>query len=509
MIVADVSGANPRFRLLDTTRAYLLEKLTESGEARQTARRHAEFYMGLFAVVKSQGALENLSCHLREVDNLRAALSWAFSSGGDAVLGTELVAETIDFWGAASLLGECCEWADKALAEIGAAAGTRREMVLRCGLGTALIYSRGQSSPARAALTKGLALARKFEDFDYRQRATFGLWQFVGRTESLNEALVIARRYEEIARDRDVQSRAMADWIIGVPLCYRPDHIEAGERLQRAVDHYPVDRRGRDMIRLGADLRASALCHLAVNLLLRGLLDAASETATRAIEEARATKHPVALCLSLIWAGCIVSLSLGELDAAERNRDELLDVANKHGLRPFHAAGLCTSGSLSARRGELREAMTPLRAGLAEMWETRYLTPHPFFQAELAAILAATGHVAEGVIEIDEALRRATEMDNRWIVPEILRVKGEVLLEHGTDDLAVITDMFGQSMRQAREQQALYWELCTATSLAEVLQSQRRHSEARAVLAPVYDRFVQGFSVSRVKRAGALLHQLA
>ena len=99
-----------------------------------------------------------MSSHqLQEVDNLRAALSWAISSGGDAVLGTEIAAETTDFWGAASLPGECCEWAEKALAEIGAAAGTRREMALQCGLGSALIYSRGQSLLARAALTKGLA----------------------------------------------------------------------------------------------------------------------------------------------------------------------------------------------------------------------------------------------------------------------------------------------------------------------------------------------------------------
>jgi len=317
--------------------------------------------------VGSQGAIENLSRQLQEVDNLRAALSWAFSSGGDAALGTETAAETIDFWGAASLLGECCEWANKALAAIGAAAGTRREMVLQRGLGTALIYTRGQSSLARSALTRGLALARKFEDFDYQQRAIFGLWQSVGRTDAMNKALAIAREYEEVARDRDLQSRAMADWMIGALQFYLAAHIEAGEHLQRALDHYPVDRRARDMIRLGADLRGSALCHLAVNLLLRGLLDDASATATRAIEEAREMKHPVALRLSLTLAGCIVFLNLGELDKVECYRDELLDVAYKHGLRSFYAAGLCVSGSLSAKRGDLREAVSPLRAGLAEL----------------------------------------------------------------------------------------------------------------------------------------------
>ena len=48
LVVADVSGAKPRFRLLDTTRAYAIEKLDASGERERLARRHAEYYRDLF-----------------------------------------------------------------------------------------------------------------------------------------------------------------------------------------------------------------------------------------------------------------------------------------------------------------------------------------------------------------------------------------------------------------------------------------------------------------------------
>src|SRR5712691_431989 len=48
LVVADVSGARPRFRLLDTTRAYAIEKLDESSERGRLARRHAEYYRNLF-----------------------------------------------------------------------------------------------------------------------------------------------------------------------------------------------------------------------------------------------------------------------------------------------------------------------------------------------------------------------------------------------------------------------------------------------------------------------------
>jgi non-specific serine/threonine protein kinase len=118
------------------------------------------------------------------------------------------------------------------------------------------------------------------------------LWLFQARSAASKETLVLARQYEEIARTRDAQSRAVADWIVGIPLTYMAGHGEAAERLQRAIERYPVDRRRLDLVRFGADLRASASAHLTVDLLSLGQLDAASRTALFSIEEARGTgKH--------------------------------------------------------------------------------------------------------------------------------------------------------------------------------------------------------------------------
>jgi non-specific serine/threonine protein kinase len=302
-----------RWRLLETTRVYALEKLHESGEAVRTARRHAEFYRDLFGQFASdlqlQAPFEDLRGYREEVDNLRAALNGAFSPAGDAALGVELAAAATDLWGAMSLLTEACEWAEKATARIGNAIGTRAEMILQCCLGLALTYTRGMSASARAAFTRALALAEELGDFDYQQRATHGLWLFLGRSAASKEALVFARRYEDVARTRDLQSQAVADWIVGIPLSYMAAHGEGAQRLERAIEHYPVDRRSLDFIRFGSDLRASASAHHTVNLLSLGRLDDASRTALFSIEEARVTGHPTVLCVSLAWAAGFVSRS--------------------------------------------------------------------------------------------------------------------------------------------------------------------------------------------------------
>ena len=89
LVVADVSGAKPRFRLLDTTRAYAIEKLDESGERERIARRHAAYYRDLFERAEGEAPArptgEWLADYAREIDNLRAALDWAFSPDGDAI----------------------------------------------------------------------------------------------------------------------------------------------------------------------------------------------------------------------------------------------------------------------------------------------------------------------------------------------------------------------------------------------------------------------------------------
>jgi predicted ATPase len=60
----------------------------------------------------------------------------------------------------------------------------------------------------------------------------------------------------------------------------------------------------------------------------------------------------------------------------------------------------------------------------------------------------------------------------------------------------------------AREQDALFWELRVALSVARLRVSQGRRHEAREQLALVYDRFTEGFATADMQAARALLEEL-
>jgi len=94
-------------------------------------------------------------------------------------------------------------------------------------------------------------------------------------------------------------------------------------------------------------------------------------------------------------------------------------------------------------------------------------------------------------------------------MPEQLRVKGELILLTGAPNAATEADScYVESLRWARRQGALSWELRTATSLARLRQRQGRTAEALDVLQPVYARFTEGFHTADVIAANALLGTL-
>jgi predicted ATPase len=127
-------------------------------------------------------------------------------------------------------------------------------------------------------------------------------------------------------------------------------------------------------------------------------------------------------------------------------------------------------------------------------------------------ISAASGHagqIADGLPAFQAAIVRSELTEERWLIAELLRVKGETLLWRAAPGAAAEAEgHFQHSLEIARQQGALSWELRTATSLARLWREQARNNAAHALLAPVYDRFTEGFATADLRAARSLLDEL-
>lgn len=97
----------------------------------------------------------------------------------------------------------------------------------------------------------------------------------------------------------------------------------------------------------------------------------------------------------------------------------------------------------------------------------------------------------------------------RWGEAELYRLWGAWLLRPPGSDTDQAETCFRQALTLARGQQAQSWELRAAVSLARLWQQQGKQAEARALLAPVYGWFTEGFDTADLLEARALLEALA
>jgi predicted ATPase len=75
--------------------------------------------------------------------------------------------------------------------------------------------------------------------------------------------------------------------------------------------------------------------------------------------------------------------------------------------------------------------------------------------------------------------------------------------------LGMLEACFQKALAIARRQHAKSWELSAATSLARLWQQQDKRQDAYDLLAPVYNWFTEGFDTADLKKAKALLDELA
>ncbi|HZC98596.1 MAG TPA: winged helix-turn-helix domain-containing protein, partial [Bradyrhizobium sp.] len=437
LVAAEVDGRVAHYRLLDTTRAYAIEKLDESGEREWLARRHAEYFRDFFEQAEAEWegrpAAELPADYGRQIDNLRAALDWAFSPGGDASIGVALTAAAVTLWVHLSLLDECRTRVERALATIKGEekADARQEMKLHAALGASSIHTTGAVPETGAAWTKALEIAESLHDAEYRLRSLRGLWFFHTARGQHRVALGLAQRFRVLGAARpDPNDRLIGNRLIGSTQHCLGDQPSARHYLEHMLAQYVTPVQKPEIIRFQLDQRTAARAFLARILWLQGFPDQAMRTAESSIQDARAANHVTSLCFALAHAACPIALWTGDLTAAESYVDTLLDQSiRQHVLAVHHVLGLCHQRVLAVKRGDV-SGLRLLRAGFDDLGEANAMFRFPFL-SEMAEALGRAGQIADGLAAIDEAIERCERTEEHWVMSELLRIKGELLLLQG------------------------------------------------------------------------------
>ena len=515
LICPSIVDGSTYYRLLDTTRSYALKRLDDSGERQASARRHARYFLGLFAPsVPGFGSglsNEDVSRHAQHVDNVRAALDWCFSAVGDKAIGIDLAACYAPVWMALSLTVECCQRCEQALAAAGpdADANAWSLMWLRIALGSSMVAAMGPSDRAYTVLIEAIAAADALNDLDAQARALSGLvGVYVYRGEYEHAWAAVERLRGVAQRIGDPAIMIGVEETLGTFLLTAGRLGEAQQRLEHVLrlPAVPYDQRRSTWNHV--ERRAIARAMLARALWLRGFADQADAEARASLEELRGGGRQLILCRVLYFGLGRIAPMTGDFGTADQAITQLIEVAARLNAPFWQLAGRFLEGKLMVARREFARGAAILRDAFDTCRRTGWRMSYPEFKGTLAEALAGQGEIDAALAAVNDAIASAgrRETGQWWYVPELLRIKGVVLPREGLDRSVVAAEAcFEQAGELAREQGALVWELRVALGLGRLRVAQGRHEDGRDIVASVYERFSEGFEASDMKAAKAFL----
>lgn len=505
MVSADVSGEQVYYRLLDTTKAYALDKLDQCGEMDDMRRRWADYLRVRYERASAEwGRCSGdawLAAYGRGLDDVRAALAWAFSPAGDAAVGIALTVAAVPLWMQLSLLDECRRHVERALS-VERSPAAADEMALHAALGAAILYASGPVAEANEAWSRSLALADRLEDREHQLRALWGMAVHHSYAGDHRAVLALAQRVRHLGGDHDERAAlAGLDRLIATALHYGGEQAAARGRLEQMLGAYVTPKRSSAMACFQLEPRSAALGTLANVLWLQGYPDQAVRIICAALDEARDADHMPSLLHVLAHAAFPVMLHVGDYAAAERLLEELASYLDKLALPLWDSLLRCLRAVLLVRRGDL-SGVSLLREAIDERRACCFRLRINSYMGTLAAALGAAGRHGEGLAVIGEALSACEAGEEAWCHAELLRIQGE-LLEPA--DAAAAERLYLQALDVAERQGALAWQLRAATSLAQSRRRWHADDEAERVLAPVYERFSEGYASADLRRAKAVL----
>lgn len=497
-LVAPGHGDNVELRrLLDTTRAYAGQKLDEAHERKAVSLRHARWLASVLTEADSawnrMTRQQWMARYSPLIDDIRAALDWAFTPDGDVELGVELTIAGFPI-GRQMLLVD--EFSDRVKLAIHALA-TPREIpgnvdaqrkrltfLIAClGMGSGVSLMPVLES-ATTSMTKADQMIQRFSGFN-------GMWAMAVFRGDFKDGGHWAEQMEQLAAASDDPiARLVSGRIQAQTLHFAGRHSRAAEKAQSVLNEawrtIPLSYNPSPV-----ELRVSMRVMLARTLWMQGRPDSAAAMAEEAIEQAL-SDSPLAQCQGIVMGALVIALWSGLMAPARALAHQLVDLEKMLGFSHWlrWSRGLRTIVALrdgvhvpETADASWFEEPEPVLADHLATLDDRWLTPR------------CIERVSSGLVG--------------WCAAETLRLRGERALREGAADGGALGEaLLLRSLAVAREQEAASWELRTATSLARHWQSHDRRQEARAVLEPVVARFSEGFSTADWRAAQRLINGL-
>jgi predicted ATPase/class 3 adenylate cyclase len=443
--------------------------------------------------------LGQLAHHYSHSDNLDKAIKYLGRAGQQALQRSAYADAINDLTAAIDLLQKLPDGSGL----------TQLELPLQLALGQTFIVQKGWAAQeVERAFTRAREICAGQGDPSELFPALFGLYSMYHVRGAFRSAR--QRAHELLQRAQGAQDSSLmvlGHYAVGLTSLHTGELLLAKKHQDIMLSIYDQERDSHLVSVIGVDARVACLSYASWTLWHLGYSDQAVERSKEAVALARSLSHPNSLASAEGFSvyGYVLRREPHEvLESAER----VIAFSAQHGLgawllfTPIHRSrAMSQLGRHQEGITQMRQAMAIAHAAGVDIGRSHYL-------CQFAETCMTPDRLDEALDAVKEALVTAEAQEERDYLPEIHRVKGELLLRQDDSNTAEAENCFRLAIEIARHQSAKSWELRATSSLARLLAKQGRRDEARTMLAHIYNWFTEGFDTADLKDAKALLDEL-
>jgi predicted ATPase len=381
-------------------------------------------------------------------------------------------------------------------------ARAQQELDVQLALGSALIASKGGSSlEAEQTYTRARALCAQVGETSQLVPTLRGLWRFYLTRGALQTARELGEQLYRLAQRMAEPTLLLeAHEVLGATLLFLGEYATARTHLEQGLTPTDLTAQRALALRYGEAAGVRCLAFMALTLWCLGYPAQALRRSQEALAQAQALAHPHSLAQAQHFAAYL-HYRRREVPALQTQAEVLVTLATAQGIPVFAGYGTCWLGWVLAVQGQGASGLAQLRQGMTAVMATGQELARPLCLVLLAEAAGHAGQVASGLRLLTETLTACEANGRGDPLAEAYRLQGELLLRQATPDAAQAEARFQQALAIARRQQAKSWELRAAMSLSRLWQHQGKRAEARALLAPVYGWFTEGFDTADLQEA--------
>ena len=388
----------------------------------------------------------------------------------------------------------------------------QKELLMQITLGVPLTATKGYADPeVGAVFERARVLSQQIGETPELFMVLFGLWGFHIARGKFHEAREVAEQQVRLAQR--VQNPAMlaeAYSILGTSLVWLGELVSGRDTLAQAIALYTPQMHNPAALQ---DAGVISRIYQAWALWYLGYPDQALKKNQEALALARQLSHFHSLAIAQVVTAVVHQLR-HDVQATHEQAAEVRALSTEQGYPHWLAMGGILGGWALTERGQVEAGTEQMLSSIVAYRAIGSETVVPYQLRLLAQVYEKVGKTEEGLRMINDGLTVLQKGAQGMWEAEVYQLKGELILQAAEHGQASPTeqdaeDCFRTALEVACHRSAKSMELRAAMSLARLWQRQDKTVEARALLAPVYNWFTEGFDTADLKDAKGLLEELA